>query len=171
MVAGKDIVAAEFYLRYIGIVREEDVLKALKKNTRMAKKMLRDIPRKKIDFAYAEGKWTIKEILQHLIDAERVFTYRALSFARKDTTPLPGFDENNWASAVSPRVASRKWKDLVEEFSTLRESTESLFKSFNQEELRTVGVASGHPLNALALGFIIAGHFAHHAGVIKDRYL
>ncbi len=171
MVSRNEIVAAEFYQGYIQATSEEEVVKALKKNTRAAKKFLQDIPRKKIDFAYAEGKWTLKELLQHIIDAERVFCYRALSFARKDTTLLPSFDENNWAAAVNPRAAERKWNGLVDEFKALRKSTELLFESFGDEELRTVGTASGHPINALALGFITAGHLAHHITVIKERYL
>jgi hypothetical protein len=171
MVTRDEVVAAEFYQRYIQATTEKEVIKALKKNTRAAKKFLKGLPRKKIDFAYAEGKWTIKELLQHVIDAERVFCYRALRFARKDTTPLAGFDENNWAAVVNPRAAERSWEGLLDEFKALRKSTELLFESFGEEELRAVGTASGHPINTLALGFITAGHLAHHINVIKERYL
>ncbi len=170
MIARNEIVAAEFYQGYIRIVTEEELGKALKKNTRLAKKFLGKVPGKKWDYAYAEGKWTIKELLQHIIDVERVFCYRALCFARKDTSPLPGFDENSWATTVSPRVAGRKWKDLLDEFMALRQSTEYLFGSFDEEELRNIGTASGHPINPLAIGYIIAGHLAHHLAIIKERY-
>src|SRR5262249_13767613 len=97
MVNRKDLVVPEFFNRYINVVEEEDVLKALSKNTKQFVKLLKNIPKKKINYAYAEGKWTVKETLQHIIDTERVFVYRALSFARKDHHELPGFDENAWA--------------------------------------------------------------------------
>src|SRR5579863_2371482 len=111
MVTKKDCIAAEFYSSYIDLVKEDNLSKALKKNTAQVKKLLKKIRTKKVDYAYAEKKWTIKEILQHLIDAERVFAYRAITFARKDTTPLPSFDEKNWAE--NAKVKKRKWKDLV----------------------------------------------------------
>jgi hypothetical protein len=169
MVPKQEIIAADYQLNYIAAIKEDDVLKALKKNTRQFKKLLKKIPRKKIDYAYAEGKWTIKEVLQHLIDSERVFAYRALSFARLDTTPLPGFDENGWAAHSGG--GRRHWHDLVEEFGILRESTEKLFKSFSDEQLRATGTASGNPINVLALGFLPAGHTAHHMRLLQERYL
>jgi hypothetical protein len=169
MVTKKDCVAAEFYYTYINLVKEDDVVKAIRKNGTQIKKFLKTIPRKKIDHAYADGKWTVKEILQHLIDAERVFTYRALTFARKDATPLPGFDENAWAT--NAKVTNRKWKDLVEEFKSLRKSTQELFGSFDDEQLLAAGTASNNAINPLALGFICAGHTAHHMKVIRERYL
>jgi hypothetical protein len=108
-------------------------------------------------------------MMQHMLDAERVFAYRALRFARKDATPLPSFDENSWA--VHAPVASRDWDDLVEEFKILRKSTEMLFGSFNDDQLRFVGTASGQSINVLALGYICAGHVAHHMRIIRERYL
>ena len=165
----KDAIAAEFFHRYLNATKDDDVIKALKKNTKEFKKLLKKIPSKKIDYAYAEGKWTIREMLQHIIDAERVFTYRSVSFARKDASPLPGFDENNWAA--NSRADKRKWDDLIEEFKSIRKATELLFESFSDEQLLSNGVASGHEINTLALGFICAGHVAHHINVIKERYL
>jgi len=165
----KDAIAAEFYHRYINAVKEDDVVKALKKNTKDFKKFLEKIPKKKIDFAYAEGKWTIRQLLQHIIDAERVFAYRSLSIARKDPAQLPGFEENDWA--VSAAVTKRKWSDLLEEFDAVRKSTEHLFSSFNDEQLLAKGVASNNNVNPIALGFICSGHAIHHMNVIKERYL
>jgi uncharacterized damage-inducible protein DinB len=169
MVTKKDCIAADFYRSYINLVKEENVSKALKKNTAQVKKLLKKIRTKKIDYAYAEKKWTIKEILQHMIDAERVFAYRAISFARKDTTPLPSFDEKNWAE--NAKVKKRKWKDVVAEFKTVRKATEKMFRSFDDEQLLSKGTASDNVINVLALGFICAGHAAHHIKVIKQKYL
>ena len=170
MLPKSNIVAADFYQGYIHHIEEGDVNKNLRKNTRQFKKFLKDIPRKKINHAYADGKWTIREILQHLIDAERVFSYRALRFARKDRTPLPGFDESTWATTVAAS-GRRHWDDLVEEWKAVRESTEALFSSFDDDQLLFAGEANGAGLNALALGFIIPGHVVHHMRVIKERYL
>ncbi|HMH21291.1 MAG TPA: DinB family protein [Puia sp.] len=164
-----ELVAAEFYQKYIQHVKEDDFRKALEKNTRQFRKFLKKIPRKKIGYAYAEGKWTIQEVLQHIIDAERVFAYRALRCARMDSIAMPGFDENEWAARSG--AADRSWDDLTEEFRALRRSTELLFGSLNDGQLKFTGTASGHPVNALALGFIIPGHVLHHIHIIKERYL
>lgn len=169
MLTRKDVLAAEFYQGYIQTAGEENVLKAIKKSTKQFEKFLRTIPKKKIDFAYAEGKWTIRELLQHIIDAERVFAYRALRIARKDQTPLPGFDENQWA--MHAQAATREWRDLADEFRSLRASTEKLFTSFHEDQLLATGTASNNPINTLALGFILAGHLKHHLQIIKERYL
>ena len=159
----------EYYHKYIDQVKEDDLMKALKKQTRMMNKFLDDIPKKKRDYRYAEDKWTIKEILQHMIDAERVFAYRALCFARKDTTPLPSFDENNYAAAA--RVENRKWKDMIEELATVRKSTEILFDSFDEEQLENSGTANGKLVYVRAIGYIIAGHANHHINITRERYL
>jgi DinB superfamily len=169
MATKKDVIAAGFFQRYINEVKEDDVVEGLKKNTDRIKKFLKEIPKKKIDFAYAKGKWTIKELLQHMIDAERVFAYRALRFARKDATPLPGFEENDWA-ANAP-TWERKWSQLFEEFKAVRKSNEMMFRSFNKEQLLQKGIASGQEINVIALGFIISGHVEHHINIIKERYL
>jgi hypothetical protein len=169
MITRHNCLAADFYQGYIGLVQEADVQKALKKNTARVKEILKKIPAKKVNYAYAENKWTIREMLQHIIDAERVFAYRALTFSRKDSAQLPSFDEKLWAEQAKGK--SRKWKDLVEEFKAVRKSTELLFGSFDEEALLSAGIASNNPINVLALGFICAGHAAHHMNVIKDRYL
>jgi DinB superfamily len=162
-------VAAEFYQRYLDLVKEKNVVAALRKSTRQFKKLLDQVPAKKTNYAYAPGKWTLKEVLQHVIDTERVFAYRALCFARKDGTPLPSFDENQWAAQA--QASTRKWKDLVEEFKAQRKSTELLFASFHDDQLLFLGTASGNPINTLALGLLCAGHLAHHMKLIKEKYL
>ena len=169
MVPRTAIITSEFSLNYIQLVKEEEIGKALEKNTQQFKKLLKKIPRKKFDYAYAEGKWTIKETLQHLIDSERVFNYRALRFARMDATPLVGFDENSFATHAG--AANRKWEDLVEEFKAVRRSTELLFASFTDDQLTFAGVANERPQNALGIGFLIPGHTAHHMRIIKEKYL
>ena len=145
------------------------VLKHLHDNFIAIKALILSLPDEKLNYRYAENKWTIKELLQHIIDAERVFSYRALTFARKDSTPLPGFDENNWAA--NAQTTSRKWNDLVKEFRALRKSTESLFEAFDENQLLSKGTASEKEINTLALGYICSGHVAHHINIIKERYL
>lgn len=125
--------------------------------------------KEKRSYRYAEGKWTIKEVLQHIIDAERVFAYRALCIARKDATPLPGFDENVYAENC--KAEQRKWKDMINEFIAVRLSSESLFASFDDEQSETSGTASGKSIYVAAIGFIIAGHAIHHSKVVKEKYL
>ncbi|MFZ9386858.1 MAG: DinB family protein [Chitinophagaceae bacterium] len=129
---------------------------------------LKELPPAKQGYRYAEGKWTVKEVLQHIIDAERVFAYRALCIARQDKTSLPAFDENLYAD--TSLANHRVWEDLVEEFLTVRRSTELLYQSFNQEQLETSGTASGKSIYVLGLGFVIAGHAAHHFSILKSRY-
>ena len=169
MIPKTELIPAEFYQGYIDQIKEEDFREAIRKNTRQFRKFMENIPRKKFDHAYAEGKWTIREMLQHIIDAERVFAYRAVTFSRKDTTVLPGFDENSWA--LHAGGANRRWKDLLEEFKAVRESTEFLYESLSDEQLRFAGQANGRPLNAFTLGFIIPGHVAHHMRILEERYL
>ena len=159
----------EYFHKYINQVEGDDLLNVLEKQTRYFLKFLKDIPKDKRDYRYAEDKWTIKEVLQHITDAERVFAYRALCFARKDPTPLPSFDENIYAS--NSKACQRKWKDLVNEFETARQATLSLFGSFDDEQLESSGTASGKSNYVLAIGFVIAGHVNHHMNVTKERYL
>ena len=169
MATKKDVVASTFYEGYISLAKTGDPLKAIKKNTKDFKKLLSKIPSKKIDYAYGSDKWTIKETLQHLIDAERVFAYRALRIARKDQTALPSFDQDAWAA--NAQVDTRNWNDLVKEFQAVRKSTEFLFASFDKGQLLAAGTASGNPINVLGLGFIIAGHAAHHINILEEKYL
>jgi|SRR5450432_1071989 DinB superfamily len=169
MLSKKDIVASGPFLNYISKAEDADVIKSIRHNTKAFEKLLKHIPPKKRKFTYAEGKWTIKEMLQHIIDAERVFSYRALTLARLDATPLPGFDENSWA--VSANKLNRKWNSLVKEFCAVRAATEMFFENLGNEELLFAGTASNLPVNALALGYVIAGHTQHHIDLIKERYL
>jgi len=159
----------EFYHGYISKVKEADLGSALKSSTKELFDLLRSIPAEKHDHRYAEGKWTVKEVVQHMLDGERVFTYRALRFARKDDTPLPGFDENLFAQTA--KADKRSWNDLVDEFAALRKATESMFASFDNEQLEQSGIASENSTYVLGIGYIVAGHVNHHCQVIKERYL
>jgi len=158
-----------FFHAYIKKAPENDLMTALKNNTSAFNSLISTIPSEKHNYRYAEGKWTIKDLLQHIIDGERIFSYRALCFARKDDTPLPGFDENLYAA--NTRAGSRSWDELIEEFNAVRKSTELLFTSFDEQELDSSGIVNNNSNYVLGIGFICAGHCAHHLQVIKDRYL
>jgi uncharacterized damage-inducible protein DinB len=123
----------------------------------------------KFDYQYAEGKWTIKEIIQHLIDSERVFSYRALRISRNDKTPLPGFDENDYVANSNGK--ERSLQSLLTEMAVVRQSTLSLFNSFSHEQLTKIGNASNREVSVRAIGFIIIGHQKHHQKVFSERYL
>lgn len=162
------LIVPEFYKNYVSLVEQDGLHKALKKNTKRFNKFLKHIPESKINYSYSEGKWTIKQVLQHILDAERVFAYRALWFARKDIQPLPGFDENSWA--LNAFVSERKWGDLCDEFKFVRRSTELLFDSFSEEQLNATGVSNNNVVSVATFGYVCAGHVAHHMNIIKERY-
>lgn len=130
---------------------------------------VREIPMDKYDYRYAEGKWTIKDIIQHLIDAERIFAYRALRFSRGDETALPGFDENTYAD--NAHGSNRSINDLLTEMSALRHANIMMFKSFTTDDLMRKGTASGYTVSVRAFGFLIIGHQNHHMKIFKERYL
>lgn len=154
---------------YIKLVEKEDLNSALKNQTYEAEKCFNTITEEQSLYKYAEEKWTIKEVLQHIIDAERIFTYRALAFARKDENILPSFDENNYAA--NSNANNRNWNELIEEFLTVRKSTEMLFNSFTPENLSTIGKASGYDISVSALAYTTVGHAAHHINIIRERYI
>ena len=158
-----------YYDTYISKVEQDDFLQALAEGKAATAAFFRSLPEEKWDHRYAPGKWSVKELLQHLIDAERVFSYRALRIARNDMTPLPGFDENEYAPAS--KAALRSPSSLLAEYEAVREATIHLFMHLDGEALSRIGTASNHPVSPLAAAFIIAGHELHHVGVIKERYL
>lgn len=158
-----------YYATYINKANCSNLISGLEDLLKNTLSFFDSIPNEKYDYKYAQGKWTIKEIIQHLIDAERVFTYRALCFAREDKTPLPSFDENNYAKVS--RAKTRSVSSLITEYEALRQSTISLFKSFSDDVLTNIGIASGGEMSVRAIGFVIIGHEKHHIDVIKERYL
>lgn len=159
----------EWYHRYINQVEGNDLIAAMKKQTPAILSFLNNIPIEKRNYSYGEDKWTIKEVLQHIIDAERVFAYRALCIARKEAVSLPGFDENDYAN--NSKAKKRDWADMMEELKAVRCSTEILLASFDKEQLSTFGIANNNPISVLAIGFILVGHINHHIKVINERYL
>jgi uncharacterized damage-inducible protein DinB len=132
-------------------------------------RFVQNIPMDKFDYRYVEGKWTIKDIIQHVIDTERIFAYRALRISRNDTTPLPGFEENDYVE--NTKANERGIQDLLAEFSAVRYATLFLFKSFSEEQLKRMGTASETAISVRAIGFIIIGHQKHHQHIFQERYL
>jgi uncharacterized damage-inducible protein DinB len=158
-----------FYHNYINQVPEDNITSAFKNQTPIAIQFYESIPERKHDHRYAEGKWTVREVLQHIIDGERIFSYRALRFARTDATPLAGFDENVYA--VNANAGKRDWNELIEEFKAVRKSSEYLFGSFDEEQLNAIGTSGNKTIPVVALGYIIVGHPIHHKKIIEERYL
>lgn len=159
----------EYYHKYINLVIEDDLQTAFKKHQTELISFLKEIPKKKWSHRYAKDKWSIKEVVQHIIDAERVFTYRALCFARKDQTQLPSFDENIFAA--NSKADERSKKDLIKELKTVQESSALLFNSFDEEQLEQPGVASGKPTYVKGIAYILLGHALHHKKILEERYL
>lgn len=158
-----------FYHNYINNVREPNLVKAFQEHQADLISFLKSIPEEKWDYRYAEGKWTVKEMVQHIIDGERIFAYRALRFARKDKTELPGFEENDYAAAS--RADKRAVRDLLEELEAVQKTSLLLFRSFDEEQLEESGIANGSEVYVKAIGFIIIGHALHHKRILTERYL
>ena len=160
---------SEFNATYINALDDVDLFEELEISLHDFIKFVQNIPMDKFDFRYAEGKWTIKDIIQHIIDAERIFGYRALRISRNDKTPLPGFEENNYVENTNAN--GRSIQELLTEFSAVRHSNLLLFKSFSEEQLTRLGIASNHTISVRALGFLMIGHLKHHQRVFEERYL
>ncbi len=158
-----------FYHGYLDLAEGDDPIHALKQASDRLWKTVYRIPPGYADHRYAPGKWSIKEVFQHVIDSERIFSYRALRFARYDDTELPGFDENHFAAHAS--VDHREFHDLLKEHDVLRTSTIALFRSFTPEMGLRTGLANGNRISVRALAWVIAGHNTHHMNVIDQRYL
>lgn len=159
----------EYFERYVSLVKEDNLFEAITTQLPAAENFLRSISS---DFSlrkYAEGKWTIREVLQHLIDAERIFTYRALCFARQDPATLHSFDEN--AYAQNSHANARDWNELINEFVAVRKATEFLYNSFSDDVLKTIGNASTYSISIGSLGFVIVGHVSHHLRILQERYI
>jgi hypothetical protein len=157
-----------YYERYITLVPEGNLVDILTEQHRDTMRMLRSVGDERGLYAYAPGKWTIKEVIGHLSDAERIFAYRALRFARGDAQPVAGFDENAYVPAG--RFNERPIGDLADEFQAIRSATVHLFRHLDEEEMARRGVANSNPISVRALGFVIAGHERHHAKLLRERY-
>ena len=162
---------APYFERYmqLSVLKDKTIIESLESAQDEFDSVLRNLPDKKHSFSYATGKWTLKELIQHVIDTERVFCYRALSFARNDQTALPGFDQDVFVD--NDTANERDYYDLLDEMKVLRKSSIQLFKSFSKEALLRTGVASEEEISVRALGYLFSGHQIHHLNVVKERYL
>ena len=160
---------APFYKNYIKSLGNVNLFEILESSLYDLVQTIENLPEEKLNFQYQEGKWTIKELVQHIIDAERVLSYRALRFSRNDATDLPGFNEDWYVENSNGK--DRNIEDLLEEFTFLRRSSISLFRSFTDEMFTLSGSINGGDMSVRALAFIIAGHQIHHLKIIKEKYL
>ncbi|MEZ4884112.1 MAG: DinB family protein [Chitinophagales bacterium] len=159
----------DYFKRYINKVATNDIIAALSEGQKAMEHFCQYIPADKWDYRYAEGKWTIKEILLHIIDTERIMAYRALRIARNDKTALPEFEQDDFILYCNAN--ERSPESLLAEYMAVRASTISLFLHFDDEMWGRMGTASNYPISARALAYIIAGHEIHHLAIVKERYL
>lgn len=160
---------AEYYHKYVTYVPDGDIRDVLEDQLNSTITFLSNIDEEKSKLRYAPGKWSMREVLGHIIDSERVFAYRALRFSRGDDKPLQGFDENLYIH--NSNYDSTNFSRLIEEFSLIRQSTVALFTCLRDEQWLKKGNASGYYVTVRGLAYIIAGHTEHHLNVIKERYL
>ncbi|HEY0652794.1 MAG TPA: DinB family protein [Chryseosolibacter sp.] len=160
---------SKFYQGYVKNVMDLDMFDALRQSSRITLDLIRTIPESKGEFRYAEGKWSIKELLAHMIDTERIMAYRALRFARNDKTDLPGFEEKDYAPEANAH--GRTIAQLADEMERLRATTIDMFESFTPEMLTREGTANKNLLSVLVLGYVIPGHETHHRKILIERYL
>jgi hypothetical protein len=158
-----------YYGKYIQLVPEGHVLDTLERQIGDTIALLRTVDAERAGYRYAPGKWSVREVIGHLTDTERVFAYRALRFARNDQTPLPGFDENTFVA--NSNYDRRPLADVAEEMETVRTATVCLFRSLPSEALTRRGTANNAEMSVRAVAWILAGHELHHVGLLKERYL
>ena len=159
----------EYYKHYISLVQEEDVLLALLRSKGEAIAFWDSISEAKSSHQYDEGKWSIKQLLVHVIDTERIFCYRALSFARGEQQSLLGYNHDDYALKSMPE--NRSFNDIRNDHRIVRESSLALFRSFNSDQLNVIGKANDLDLSVRAIGFILVGHELHHMSVVREKYL
>jgi uncharacterized damage-inducible protein DinB len=159
----------DYYEKYIALVPDGDIIETLARNADETLALLRHQPPEFADHAYAEGKWTVKQLVGHVCDAERIFSYRLLRIGRGDETPMEGFDENAYAPAG--QFGDRTLESLLEEFAAVRAATIALIAGLPDDAWSCSGIANNSPVSARAIAFIIAGHEIHHRTVLLTRYL
>ncbi len=161
---------AKFYQTYIDKAdTSKSIVENLQDTIEEAITLLKEVPKEKYLYKYADDKWTIQQLIEHIIDAEKVFSYRALRFARNDTTNLPGFDENSYVANANSNT--RNYQELVAELTVVRKSTIFMFANFNDQVLLRKGTIDGNEMTVRAIGYVNSGHLKHHIGVLKERYL
>jgi uncharacterized damage-inducible protein DinB len=159
---------AHFYAGYVALVPETDILAVLEGQADVIRRLLAPVPAEKESYRYAEGKWSLRQVLGHLVDGERVFGYRAFSFSRGEQAALPSFDENEYVGAG--RADSIPLAQLVDELSLVRQGNLAFLRRLDAREWARVGTASGKPVSVRALAWIMAGHPRHHLNVLRERY-
>jgi uncharacterized damage-inducible protein DinB len=160
---------ASYYGKYVTLINNDDIVAALTAQLDNTVACLRGLSEAQGQHAYEAGKWTIKELLGHIIDAERIFAYRALRIARGDGTPLPGFEQDDYIANAN--FNATPLADLTTEFELVRRSNLAMFKQFSDEAWLRLGTASDNPVSVRALAYIIAGHELHHLNILRSRYL
>lgn len=159
----------QYYATYLSQLDDNDLMVLLKSGKTEFTKFIEDIKAEKLKIAYARDKWTIAEVILHVIDAERIFHYRALRFLRNDKTTLPGFDQDQYVLHSNANIRSRK--SLITEFTSVRDASITLFQSLGKEDLMRKGIASNIEWTVATLGFVICGHLKHHQKILSSRYL
>jgi hypothetical protein len=159
----------EYYQSYLRFLKEESVVEHLKSSAEEFNYLLNTFSNEKAEYKYAENKWSVKDLIQHVIDTERVFAYRAMRFSRSDDIDLPGFDQDQYV--VHASADRRDIKDLMSEFTSTRYSTISFFNSLNENDLKKTGIASEAEFSVEMLGYIISGHLLHHLEIIREKYI
>lgn len=160
----------DYFKGYILNVPEHlNILEALTESHKEVLMLLESLSESQLSYRYAEGKWDIKELINHIIDSERIFNYRALRIARKDKTPLAGFDENKFVA--NSQASHRSKAGLLAEYTAVRQASILLFRNFTDDMLKEISVAGSGNVSCRALGFLISGHELHHIKIIKERYL
>ena len=155
--------------KYVELVGEEPVLEVLTRQFGEMQRIFGALDEQQSGFRYAEGKWSLKELLGHMVDTERIMAYRVLCLARGEKQPLPGFDENAYADHAE--YGNRPFVDVLEEYRLVRGANLLLFRSLTQPMLQQVGIANGYDISARAMLYVLTGHEAHHLHIIQERYL
>ena len=159
---------SEYYQQYIDLVEDDNILSVLTEQNKKTQNILNSFLKDKGNYRYAEGKWTVREIVGHLMDVERIFAYRAISIARGEKKSLPGFDQDEYVK--NGMFNQRTLPDLIYEFRLLRECNILLFKGLDKSVWQNRGLANDNEVTVLALMFMIAGHEKHHLNILKERY-
>lgn len=160
---------APYYNTYVSLIEDDMVLPVLEAQAADLRVMISGVPEEKGTYAYADGKWTIKELLSHLIDGERIFAYRILRISRGDKTPIVGFEQDDYIETSNAN--DRSFADLLDEFEHERRANLLLVKNLSDEASLRIGTASNNPVSVRALVYIMAGHVKHHVNILQERYL
>ena len=158
-----------YYNTYISLIEGNSALSILDGQPSTIRAMFSEVPEEKGTYAYGEGKWTVKEVLSHLIDGERIFAYRILRISRGDETPIEGFEQDGYIELSNAN--DRPFAELIEEFDLQRRSNLLMLRNISEEGSRRMGTASDKPISVRALAYIAAGHVQHHVNILKERYL